>query len=124
MDRIEQGGCKYIGVIKNTDLDKLDLNRNLQYGCSNRRVTWDGSCRSIYHDIDRWGSTRIGQGYKTGDIVTVHLDTDKKEVCFGLNGKKIETVVKYHGDYDLQAVVGFGPEKDTEQYTIVDCSWW
>ena len=100
-----------------------DLNSNLQNGCSGRRIAWDGACASIYHDIDGYGSTGIRAKYKTNDIVTVHLDTDAKQVWFEHNGEKIDKVIGYKGDYDLQAVVGFGNESD-EQYTIVWQSWW
>ena len=98
-------------------------------------------CMRIYHDIDNvtkhpaFCSTSVGKRYVNGDIVTVHVDTDKKEVYFEKNDVKVvkvteskgiikhKGVIKYEGDYDLQPVVGFGPDKN-EQHTIIKCSWW
>merc|ERR1712087_656464 len=113
------GGCKYIGVVRNDGLCRGNLNSNLQSGCSGRRIAWDGSCASIYYDIDGHGSTRIGRKYKTDDIVTVNLDTDIRAVTFEHNDKMIRKVIDYKGNYDLQAVIGFGYESG-EQYTIHD----
>ena len=128
MDRVTQSGCKYIGVINNMNLKKSNLNSNLQDGCSGRRIAWDGSCSSIYHDIDGWGCTRIGKNYKTRDVVGVVVDTNLKEVSFACNGRRIGRVIRYKRDCILQPVVGFGYE-NMESYTISarydgPCSSW
>ena len=62
--------------------------------------------------------------YKTGDTVSVNVDTDKKQVTFMHNDKKLPQVIEYQGTYDLKPVVGFGGERNTEQYTIKEWSWW
>mmetsp|Transcript_3607 Transcript_3607/g.6262 ORF Transcript_3607/g.6262 Transcript_3607/m.6262 type:complete len:224 (-) Transcript_3607:61-732(-) len=124
VDKIEKSGCKYIGVISNDKLLAENLNRNLQSGCKGRRIAWDGSCHSIYYDIDDYNNVHIGKGYQTGDLVTVYLDTDAKNVWFALNGEKVEKIINYKSNHNLQAVVGFGYEENTEQYTILECSWW
>ena len=104
------------------------MNSNLQNGCSGRRIAWDGSCSEIYHDIDRYGSSDIDKTYGTGDVVGVFVDTDAREVYFELNGQKIEKVIGYKGEYDLQPVIGFGYEVG-EKYTIsaryqgASCAW-
>lgn len=141
VDCIKDHGCKYIGVVKCVDeegnIERLGyddkkvsnvecLNSNLQSGCSGLRCAWDGSCGEIYYDFeDNYDRINIGKHYKTDDIVTVILNTDEKEVKFGLNGKLIKkATVKYKNDTILRGVVGFGYEQDTEQYTVDYCSWW
>ena len=124
VNNISEYGCKYIGVIQNYKLKKDNLNANLQSGCMGRRITWDGSCQSIYYDINGYKSYSINTSYKTGDVVGVYLDTDKKKVYFSKNNVKIKTIVSYKGDFTFQAVVGFGDESNTEKYTIQTCSWW
>jgi len=58
---LENGsGCRYIGVIDGTGLDKDNLNYNLQNGCQGRRIAWDGGCAKVYEDMDQYMSTRIG----------------------------------------------------------------
>ena len=87
-----------------------------------------------YNDIDthnlKWmegmhTDTKINKMYVTGDIVGIYLDTDKKEVRFSLNEKKITLVSRYEKDCILQAAIGFNYRSDnTEQYTIISYSWW
>jgi len=126
VDNITRSGCKYIGVVNQEGVQTANLNKNLQSGCSGKRIAWDGSCARIYHDIDdyAYGSTSIGKKYATGDIVTVQVDTDQKIVSFQLNDEAIEQCYQYKGAYELVPVIGFGYETDTEQYTLLDCSWW
>merc|ERR550539_395883 len=97
VDRVTRGGCKYIGVINNKDLDQSHLNSNLQTGCRGRRIAWDGSCAEIYHDIDSYGCTHVPVRYKTDDVVGVFVDTDEKEVYFTCNGQKLDKVIGYEG---------------------------
>eukprot|EP01084_Bolivina_argentea_P231355 390177_1 len=107
VDNVTIGGCKYIGVITNQNLTVNHLNSALYSGCSGRRITWDGSCARIYHDAGSANETpSIGDRFCAKDLVEVNLDTDKREVYFALNGKKIDTIIKYKSDHTFQACVG------------------
>ena len=131
VNKSDKHGCKYIGIIRNNGLTQNNLNSNLQHGCRRRRVVWDGNCQKIYNDIDNgYNTLKIGIEYKTGDIITVKLDTNKRCIQFGLNGVMFQgnknqdiSALQYNGTYDVRAVIGFGSQIN-EEYTIYDYNWW
>ena len=134
VDKIESNGCKYIGVVNTEDMAEDAVNQALYNGFASKRIVWDGSCKTVYNDIDTvnltWSAklytrTAIDKTYVTGDIIGVHLDTDKREVYFSLNGETINVVSSYKKECILQAAIGFNYRSDnTEQYTILSYSWW
>jgi len=115
-------GCKYIGIVNATDITEENLNSNLQNGCRGRRVAFDGSCKSIYYDIDSYQSERLEISWKTGDVVTIYLDCNHRIVRFAINEVMVPGQWKYEQTCPVVPVVGCGPSNG-ERYLIEWCSW-
>jgi len=117
VDNGHQYGCRYLGVVNSTN---IILNNNLQNGASSHRVAWDGSCSSIYFDINGYKSIPVG-AWTTGNSVQVEADCVNKKISFFLDGKLKHAVdVSELGPQVWTPVVGFGSTKG-QSVTICSC---
>lgn len=124
-----KSGCKGIGIVnaKNMEVNRFKLNENIQYGLPSSTLCWNGSSNKVQNTIDGkfYEEEVLSERYKTGDIVTVNLDMNKKCISFSLNDEEISInkrksrlVLKWKGDYEVRPIVGFGRDDNREQYTI------